>query len=122
MSFGNYVRTGPFTNGGAPGISAAFLNAVEAVLERNSGDTESGHYFCSGWSNAAGDLIQAYIPSLSRTSTPVSVSIDQADKAATNVNAPTTGFLTSGGFQVWTTSTSAQVTNLQVGGNWTIQF
>ena len=123
MAFGNYIRTGPFTNGAAPGISAAFLNALEAVLERNSGDTESGHYFLSGWSNAVGDLIQIYYASLSRTSTPISVSApDQTDKAATNVNAPSTGFLTSGGVQIYTTSTSAQVSNLQVGGAFTIQY
>ena len=69
---GNYVRTGPFVNGGAPGIAAAFLNNLEAVLERNSGDTEQGHYFLSGWSNASGDLIQVYIVALSRTSVPIS--------------------------------------------------
>ena len=119
---GNYVRTGPFVNGGAPGIAAAFLNNLEAVLERNSGDTEQGHYFLSGWSNASGDLLQVYIVALSRTSVPISVSIDQSDKAPTNVATPSTGQLTSGGFQIYTTSTSAQVTNLQVGGLYTIQW
>lgn len=29
MTYNTYTKTGPFTNGGAPGISAAFLNALE---------------------------------------------------------------------------------------------
>ena len=123
MPFSNYARTGPFVNASAPGISAAFLNALEAVLERNSGDTEVAHYYLSGWSNASGDLIQIYYPSLSRTSVPVSVSApDQSDQAVTNVNAPTANHITAGGVQIYTTSTSAQVANLQVGGQFTITY
>ncbi len=33
MSFTPYSPTGPFTNGGAPGISAAFLNEEERILK-----------------------------------------------------------------------------------------
>src|SRR5437899_5709471 len=29
MAYNTYTKTGPFTNGAAPGISAAFLNAME---------------------------------------------------------------------------------------------
>lgn len=32
MALVTYTRTGPFTNGAAPGISAAFLNAMETFL------------------------------------------------------------------------------------------
>lgn len=33
----SYTPTGPFTNGGAPGISSQFLNAIETFLEAVNG-------------------------------------------------------------------------------------
>lgn len=106
-----------------PAVNGSTIYASDLYqLCQPSGNQEHGKYFLSGWSNANGDLIQAYIPSESRASTPVSVTIDTADQAATNVNAPGTGHLTSSGFQVYTTSTSAQTNNLQVGGNYTINY
>lgn len=103
-------------------IQAADLNQCVYELDRQATQQEGGHYFISGWSNAASDLLQAYIPSRSRYAAPVSVSIDTTDQAATNVAAPSTGHLTVGGVQIFTTSTSAQVSNLQVGGAYTIQY
>lgn len=106
-----------------PAINGNTIVAADLYqLCRPSGGAEGGKYFVSGWSNASGDLLQAYIPSQSRNATPVSVSIDTVDQSATNVNAPSTGHLTASGFQVYTTSTSAQASNLQVGGGYTISY
>lgn len=117
----NYVKTGPFVNGSAPGISATFLNNVENVFEAASGGTESGKWWLSGWSNASGDLIQVWLQSLSRTSAPVSVSVSTTT-GPTNIAAVSNGQLGSGGFQIYSTSSSAQVSNLQAGGTYTIQY
>lgn len=106
-----------------PAVNGNTIFAMDLYqLCQPSGQSEHGKYFLSGWSNANGDLIQVYIPSQSRASTPISVTIDTADQAATNVAAPSTNHLTSSGFQVYTTSTSAQTNNLQVGGNYTIAY
>jgi hypothetical protein len=119
---GNYVRTGPFTNSVTPpGISASFLNAIEAVLEQPTGGSELGKYFITGSTYAIGAYVCQYMISLSRTSVPVSVVIDTADQAASNFNAPTTIRLTSSGFQVQVTGTGANL-NCNVGGNWTINY
>jgi hypothetical protein len=115
---GNYIRTGPFVNGSAPGISAAFLNAIENVLEQPSGGTEAGKYLLAGWGNAASDFISQYIPSLSRTSVPVSLALDEADIAHTFCAAVGNGNLTANGFQSFTTTSGAAI-NARVGGNYT---
>ena len=108
-------------NGGAPGISAAFLNAVEAVFEQNAGGTETGSYSLNAWGNASGDVFGQWLQSLSRTSVPVSVSIDTSIQAPVLCTAPTTDTLTSSGFHVKTTTT-ASTTSAYCAGNFTINF
>lgn len=124
MAIVNYVRTGPFSNGIAPGISAAFLNALEAILEQNSGGAESGIYFLAGSVYSSGAVIAQYMQSLSRTTVPVSVSIDESIQVHTaGLNAtPSTGQLTNGGFQVFSLSTTGPNPNARAGGTWTIQY
>lgn len=39
MTLSTYTRTGPFTDGGAPGISASFLNALEVFCAAGSFDS-----------------------------------------------------------------------------------
>jgi len=113
----------PFSNGAAPGISASFLNNVEQVFKQPSGGAESGHYFLAGPVPSAGAVISAYIPTLSRTTVPVSVSFDTADMAATGgMGTINTGNLTSGGFQIWCTNGTNGSTNARAGGNWTVSY
>lgn len=119
----NYTRTGPFTNGGAPGISASFLNKIEQLFAQVSGSTLVGKYWLQGGGNANGwDLTYYQTLYLSNASTPVSVSIDTADQAATaSAGAPATFNLTAHGFLVMSVLTA--VTNTaRVAGNWTVTY
>jgi hypothetical protein len=102
-------------------INAGDVDQLVYVLQRQSGQTETGRYLLDGWANASTDTISQYMQSLSRTSTPVSVSIDTATQSPTGVNSPTANNLSANGFFVYTTSTGAGVSVL-VGGNFTIQF
>ncbi len=118
---GGYSRTGPFVNLSAPGIDYIFLNKVEAVLSRPSGDTETGKYQLNGNSYVNGGIISEYHSSISRSATPVSVVIDTADYSPSVCNTPTVDNISSSGFHVKTTSTAINA-NCNVGGNTTIHF
>jgi len=119
---GNYVRSGPFSNGVTPpGISAAFLNAIENVLEQPSGGAEAGKYWIGGWGNISTDILSQYMSSISRTAVPVSVTLDEADQAHSNCNAISSDHLTANGFHAYTSMTGA-ATSGNVGGNSTINF
>lgn len=120
----DYIKTGPFTNGAAPGISAAFLNALENVLEQPSGGSETGKYFIAGNIGVANGIVSQYMPSLSRTSVPVSVVIDEVDVPHTGgMNAtPVTAQLSANGFQVYSLSTTVSSTNARAGGNYTLNY
>lgn len=97
------------------------INQLVNVLQQPSGGQEKGSYFLHGWGGASGDTLAGWFPSLSRGTTPVSVSIDTSIQVASNVNAPATANLNATGFQVFTGTTGA-TTNAQVGGNSTIQY
>jgi hypothetical protein len=120
----NYTPLGPWNNGGAPAISAAFLAALEAVLMQPSGGSESGKYFIAGPVYTSGAVVSQYMQSISRTSVPISVSIDESLQAHTGgmTATPSTGQLTSAGFQVFTLSTTGPNGNARAGGNFTIQW
>ena len=119
----NYTPTGPFTNGAAPGISAAFLNAIEAMFAPKSSTTFVGKYFLQGgaWDN--GSQLSTYTQlNTQNGSTPVSVSIDTADQApAASAGTPSAGLLSANGFQVISTCTAASNT-ARAGGNFTVQY
>lgn len=117
----DYIKTGPFVNGGAPGISATFLNNVENVFVQPSGGTETGHYFLAGPAYTTGAFISDYVNSLSRGATPLSASTDLADAGLNNLGATSIGHLTSGGFQIFAQSVGANI-NCFCGGNYTIQY
>src|ERR1700694_476061 len=121
----NYIRTGPWSNGAAPGISASFLNAIEAILEQNSGGVESGTYFLAGSIFSSASVISLYMPSLSRTTVPVSIlALDDSVVSHTaGMNAtPSSGNATSGGFQIFSLSTTGPNPNGRAGGLWSIQY
>lgn len=117
----NYVKTGTFVNGSAPGISAAFLNAIERVFVQSSGGTELGGYYLTAWASTSNQSMGAWVPSLSRGATPVSVSIDTTIQSASLCGAPSTDHLNANGFHVYANSSSA-ASAMNVGGNWTITY
>lgn len=120
---GNYVRTGPFTNGGAPGISASFLNKLEQLFAQVSGATLVGKYWLqSGGYQNLWDCSYYQTLYLSNASTPVSVSIDTADQAPTGAaNAPATFNLTASGFLIMFT-VQGLTNTARAAGNWTVTY
>jgi hypothetical protein len=119
----DYVKTGPFVNSSAPGISAAFLNAVENVFRQSSGGTETGYYFLSGSPYTTGAVVVQWYVTISRNTTPVSMSID------TSLLAPTSGMGTpiaaqfyNSGFQIYCLTTTGPNTNARCGGLYTVQY
>lgn len=141
-----YTPTGPFVNGSSPGISAAFLNAVEACLvnaisdtkitndgngnltfttgnlKRAAGNTEATKYFLQGGTNASGWTISQYMQSTSRGVTPASVTVDTADQSpAVGGASPITNSLSAYGVQIYFVATAASNT-ARVGGNLTFNY
>ena len=102
-------------------VNATDINQVINVLQQPSGGQEKGHYFCGGNSYATNGYITIYMPSISRGSAPVSVTIDASDVAASNVNSPSTQHLSANGFEVYTTSLGPAGAG-NVAGKYTIQF
>lgn len=117
----NYSSYGPFSNGNAPGISAAFLNAIEQVFQQPSGGTETGHYFFEGNANSTGGTIGTWVVSLSRTTVPVSVTIDTADTSPVGVSSVSVQAAKNSGFFVGAAATGSTNTG-RAGGNYTIQY
>lgn len=101
-------------------ILAADINQLVNVLQRASGQTETGKYWAGGWSNAASDLISTYYISLNRTSVPVSVTLDTVD-ASTNVGAVNNDHLTANGVHIYFFSSVAN-TGCNGAGNVTLNF
>src|SRR6184192_2680628 len=101
---GGYTPLRPWSNGGAPAISAAFLTALEAVLCRPASDTETGKYFLTSSSYVNAASMGAYVGSISRSATPSSVTIDEVDLAHTGCGAAATDHLGSNGFHVFSTT------------------
>lgn len=102
-------------------ILAADVNQLVNVLQRSSGQTETGKYFLTAPSYVTSASIGAYVGSLSRGTTPVSVTIDTVDQAPSNMNSPSTDHLTANGFHVFASSTGINPA-CNAGGNYTIQY
>jgi hypothetical protein len=119
----NYTITGPFTNGGAPGISASFLNNVENALRIPSGGTLSGQYALAGPAYANGAVVATYVDAPSGGTTPVSVTVDTSLLAPSGgmSGSMSTNFLSAYGFQIYTLNTTTNVNN-RCAGAWTIQY
>lgn len=118
---GNYVSSGPFVNGGSPGISASFLNNIEQVFQQPSGGTETGKYFFEGNASSSGGVIGTWVVSISRTTVPVSVTIDTADTSPVGVSSVSVQAAKHSGFFVSGGATGSTNTG-RAGGNYTIQF
>ena len=102
-------------------VFATDVNQVVNVLQQPSGGQEHGHYFLGGNAYTSSARISTFVKSISRTSVPVSVSIDTADVAPSNLGSPTTDNVVAGGFHVLTTSTGTH-TNCNTAGNYTLQY
>ena len=105
-------------------INAADINQLVNVLQRSSGQSETGKYFLAAPIYATGAVASLYIPTLSRGASPVGSSIDDLDTPHTaGMNAtPTIGQLTANGFQIFTLSTTGPNVNARAGGSWTINY
>lgn len=117
----NYIPTGPWTNGSSPGISASFLNAIEAILKQPSGGGESGKYFVGAGAYTTTAVVGQYISSLSRTAVPVSLTIDSSDATPPGGATLSTAHLTQSGFQVYINAAATNA-NAFYGGTYTINF
>lgn len=102
-------------------IAAQDINQVINVLQEPSGSSEVGQYWLAGSSYAANALISQWIQSQSRTSTPVSVSIDESIQAPSNCGTPSVSNLKSSGFQLYAFG-SGVFTSANVAGVYTIKF
>lgn len=102
-------------------FSAQVINQAITVLEQPAGGQELGRYRLEGSGYAASALVNCNLITLSRNTAPVSISIDTADQAATNMAAPGTNFLTMGGAQIFSHS-SGITTECKAAGNTTMQY
>ena len=100
---------------------ASDLNQVINILQVPGGGTEPGKYFLRGQAYATNANMGNYMRSRSNGTTPVSVSSDTADQAASNANPQVTSNLTQYGFLIYSSGTGV-VTLWQIGGNFTIQY
>ena len=102
-------------------ISHNDIDQIINVLQQPSGGQEKRKYHLAGNSYANLGWVSLYVRSLSSNSTPVSVSIDTADTAPTNIGTPAALQQTASGFQVHGQTSAAQV-SCNAGGNYTLQY
>lgn len=103
-------------------IQANDIDQAILALQQSSGGQDAGHYYLAGAGYTSGAMDMTYVPSKSRGTTPVSVSIDTSDNSGSGyLAAPATNFLKSYGFQIYANTNGAQ-SNAQVGGKYTIQY
>ena len=104
-------------------INASDLNQTINVLQRSAGQSEVGHYRLAGGAYAVGAVVSHWVNTLSRGSTPVSLTIDTLDGTPSNLNAPSApiGNANAGGFLIFATATAING-NANCAGNWTANY
>lgn len=102
-------------------INAQDVNQLVNVLQQQSGGQELGKYYLTFNASASGYFGSVWIVSLSRVSTPVSVTIDTSIANPVFCNNVATSNLGTAGFQIFAQSTGANG-NCRVGGVYTIQY
>lgn len=103
-------------------IQAQDVDQLVNVLQQPGSSQEKGKYMLEGNAYVSGAYFSLYMPSLSRNTSPVSVSIDTADNAPTALlNAPSTDHLTANGFHIFSNTTGIS-SNQFCAGNYTIQY
>lgn len=101
-------------------ILAADINQLVYVLQRQSGQSETGKYYTSQSVYVNGGTLGTYYSSLNRVSVPISATIDATD-AQTNCNAPSNDHLTANGLHIFSSSTGIS-NSVNLGGNVTLNF
>jgi hypothetical protein len=78
-------------------------------LAQPSGGTEAGSVEIAGWASASGDILSVYLPSRSRGSVPMSISISTSYfDGPSSVNTPlSSAHLDANGVQIYTTATGS---------------
>lgn len=107
-----------------PAVSGATIYASDLYgLAQPSGGTEAGSWRLVGFGTASGQNVGIYLPSRSRGSTPVSVTINTSytDGPASLTTPVQTGFLDANGVSIWTTTTNG-VNFAHVGSTLTWQY
>jgi hypothetical protein len=102
-------------------INANDVNQLVNNAQQPSGGQENIAYFLTGMGTSGITALGSWVPSQSRTSTPVSVSINTSVQSPTNCTTPSTFHLSSFGFQLacqFTATGSAA----NAGGTGVIQF
>ena len=104
-------------------INANDINQLVNVLQRSSGQSEVGHYRLAGGAYAISAVVSHWVNTLSRGSTPVSLTIDTLDGTPSNLNAPSAplGNANAGGFLIFATASAANG-NCNCAGNWTANY
>lgn len=99
------------------------INQILYTLHQPSGGQELGHYFLGANGYTTNAVVSWYVPSLSRGSVPVSVTLDATDQSNSGyVSTPANNQnITANGFEAWDTTSAAQ-TNAVIGGKYTIQY
>lgn len=107
------------TNGNT--ADASDINQLVNVLQQPSGGQDKGVYYVNGWASTNNQSIAAWVAARSRTSSPISVTIDTAIAGPNAVAAPNTNALDGNGFHVFAKSSGAN-SDCYVAGNYTIQY
>src|SRR5690242_19726294 len=90
MAYYTVVQGGTF--------NAADLDQIINALQQPSGGQERGTYYLQGGSFQGGWAVASFIATLSRNSTPVSITLD-ATITTFNASAPFSNYSSSNGFQ-----------------------
>lgn len=101
-------------------INAQDVNQIVNTLQQGSGGTETGKYWVESGSANSGWSLGQWIQSQSRTTIPVSVSVDTSTVLA-GVSGVSTQNLTSSGFAIGAGATGVSNT-ARYAGNFTIQY
>jgi hypothetical protein len=109
-----------------PGVGDTFtaetLNQAIRILQQPPGGQELGHYKIQANSySGTGVVVSCNLITLSRNSTPVSLSVDTSDGALQNMTGPNVNHLTQGGAQVYG-NTSGAFLAVSVAGKHTMQY
>jgi hypothetical protein len=99
------------------------VNQIVNILQQGSGGQEIGKYFLAGPVYTTNAVVAQWIQTISRGSTPVSVSFDTSTVSPTaGMGTLSTGNLSSSGFQIFSINSTGPSPNARAGGNFTIQF
>lgn len=100
------------------------INQVIYTLHQPTGGQEIGHYILASNAYILNATMGWYVSSLSRGSTPVSVTLDASDITNSGMTASpaSNDHLTANGFHIFDFAATGPQTNAIIGGKYTIQY